>query len=523
MTSVPSSTPSEFQRQLASLSHQPFYNFSSRLDSEESHDMATPPPHSPSPPLPPSPKFITPADHTHQPWFEDPFPLSPIGESEDRSSSSDEGVTTHPLSPPPVMATDYREGLPGFFLREPSLSLISEGASDSGQHPETLELEESEIAMEEYREEEERLRRISIGQENEWRWRQRREEELEYLGEEVEHQSEMVKRALPVTYLECPTKEQPSMGRSLEDPLWYQQRDSMLDNLDRCTGEERNDCIPRGDNGLQGNLVGNTISTQDHTHQPHSHPLLLNLAPRPYETATTATTATPTMKQDSSDPMFGRPLPPTPVGAAAPIEWWISPPPMASPHFPRGRVHSTMATVASPNTRRGLHQQNNAAAMDTVTMVATGDAKPEWQEAEKLRYRRIQVGTSENLVQDGHEKMTPLTTMPLDLLPGAAPFHTRAPNSVTSPLSSASSKVQTPHSDRPLPPISTHPVLKKIQNTQPCLQSGDMPLPQLTSNPVYHTGASAMHVSEGGRHGQGEDVEKSHGKQVIRYIRQLLY
>ena len=500
-------TPGEFDRQLASLSHQLCYN-SAHLDSDEGYDMATPPPHSPSPPppLPPSPpKFTLPADHNHQPWFADPSPFFHLGVTtpvEDRSSLSEEDGL--------AMTNDCREDQPRFILPGSYLSQINEDETEQVQDEDTEDIDS--------RDDEGNLRRIYEDEEDPRRWR--RGEELRYSEKEDECQRERVEESHPMEYI---AKEHRSLVLKIEDPLWYKPRDSLLDSYEG-VGEkeeaEEEDHVPQaGDGLLKESHVETTVNIKHRPQQPQTLPLCEGMVPLPYETAT------PTMNQNSFDPMHGRPLPPTPVDE---VEWWSSPPPPpppfshSSPLFQRGRSHTARisATSQSPNTAswRELHQHNSVAAMDTVTMVA----KLECPDTVKRRYRRIQVGNEpEDLVQNGHDEMiVPHSATPL--LPGAVPFHIRVPNGSPSPPSSATFKDQTSHNVRDLPRIATHPLLKRIQ---PCRQwAGDMPLPPLTCNPMYHTGSNAKQPNEGGRRGQGEeDSEISLGKQVVRCVMSCMY
>ena len=525
LTSVPSSTPSEFQRQLALLSHQPCYNnsVSQLAHAPSSIEMLHAPPH-PAPTLnvslPPSPpRFSIPEDHADKPWFEDSQLMSPVQDSDSQeSSSSSDGSKTPPPVPPSLSVTDLDDAfvMPPhtpdvFFQPRPPLSQITE--RDEGEHEDSISLSSENLRPN---------HRLS-GETDLKHGRNGSSEISDKLARENamwKQQNAVAREAgdilvgganptSPVGYLEYTAQERSAlMERKEEDPLWYSHRDSMVDN----GGEE-----------------GEKERAQRLSYHRNTRPASETdmTTPLPYEAAMSSSLTT---SCDTLDPMSKRPLPPSPP-SDSPMEWWKSPSPSSSTFSspPPGkrsslRMRSTSPTKATSSSSSPVSKQAWLQQQRSLDVTAPPEPIQDWKEFQKLRYKRIQMKSSseDRLDGPGHTPSSHIT-----LLPGAAAFpykrhnsvatptncapsHPLIPHSTASPMNAASSQfhvprtTHTPHSAKPPPPLATHPHLKRVQSAQPL--GGTELLPQLMPNPMYQQRGSDTLPSLA-RHRQTDEKE----------------
>ena len=510
LTSVPSNnTPSDFQKQLSFLSHQKCYkNMSQGVGSSElSLAQAAQCPLTPeSVFFSPAPNFPYPKVHEGQPWFGESQPISPAQDSEEEHScncSSDESKSTPsplpPLPPPPRGMAMPLEGngdfllpqTPGMFAQTGSLlSQINEGDECEG-HEDSVSLSSSNLRPDHQAVAErdrvlvedpnarqyERLIREGA----QWTTHEERRRDSKVFRDNKGVQEEKNNPTSPVGYLSY--KETSIAGGSgRDDPDWYQQRDSLQEQVDGSRDDEREGSVQR--HSYQDNTgASNHHWRENETFHSSTRPMSeADATPLPYETSSSLAVSC-----DSLDPTR-RPLPPPPPNDA-PADWWKSPSPSSStfsspPPGMRSRTGSTSPTKAlrsSPLTKRVQHQ-----------MSLDADKPPEpvqdWAEFQKQRYKKLQMkSTSEDrLDEPGPPLSHPFNKRHHSITapPNAAQInhHQNTGNHHTSSKPRPQAIPHIPFNGVP-PPLAKHTHLKRVQSAQPLVE--DSELPNLTVNPMY--------------------------------------
>ena len=455
--------PSKFMRQFRQLSHQPIYRGTSQQDNA-GDDMSTPPPHPPSPSLlisPPSPAtFTVPPDHTHRQWFEDSLP--DLVYENNSSTHDDEDITTSFL-PPPAMTSDCREDptdtrAPASGGLGPLLNLTSKVDPDPRPHAQTVQ-QECSVLQEDP--DNSHVHTSSMSKSG---------TEPRYCNINEEMEMYLMERVKTISDRDCSeraAKEQPSLGRKVADPLWYQ-TSSMMDNLEKVKEDKQEDIMEHTlqvHDNVYVRMQLQEKDTQNHIQQQcivsDDHPCVSECTTQlSYEIATSAT---PSTSQVSFDLLSGRPLRPT-------QEWWATSP--SPPPVGQEGAHTTDHTL--------------------MAGIPPTWSEEEWLEREKKRYKRIQVGNvpSDSVKYHQEDACQPVYINVPDVVPDVVPLHPKTP----------------------------HCSSVKVQSSQQCLE-GDVALPRLDTNPVYHTHSEAMHMITEARHGKGTDKESHQHltKQVTRY------